>query len=65
MDIVSSARNEGAIAWHENRWIGDSSDDGMFSSSHPVLVFQAGEYLNDVPRPSGPCQSMQVQLVSG
>ncbi len=48
VDLLSASDHEGIIAWHENRLIGDSNDDGLFSTSDLVLVFQAGEYLDDV-----------------
>ena len=48
-DILAASDHEGIIAWHENRVIGDSNDDGMFDTSDLVRVFQAGEYLDVVP----------------
>jgi hypothetical protein len=37
------------IIWFEQRSIGDVNNDGRFSSDDLVLVFQAGEYEDDLP----------------
>lgn len=49
LDILAASDHEGIIAWHENRLIGDSNDDGVFNTSDLVLIFQAGEYLDAIP----------------
>jgi hypothetical protein len=49
LDILAASDHEGIIAWHENRVIGDSNDDGVFNTSDLVHVFQVGEYLDAVP----------------
>ncbi len=55
MDVLSgSARLWSPIrlAWHENRIVGDTNDDGVFDSSDLVRVLMAGEYEDDVPNNS-------------
>ncbi|MCA9169652.1 MAG: VCBS repeat-containing protein [Planctomycetales bacterium] len=48
LDLLSASDHEGIIAWHENRLIGDSNDDGIFDAADLILVFQAGEYLDGI-----------------
>ena len=43
-DILAASDHEGIIAWHENRLIGDSNDDGVFDTGDLVQVFSAAEY---------------------
>jgi hypothetical protein len=51
-DVVSSSYYDHRIAWYENlsplRLVGDSNGDGVFNSSDLVVVFQAGEYEDDI-----------------
>ena len=44
LDILSMPLFTGSIAWHENRSVGDSNDDGLFRSSDLVAVLRAGKY---------------------
>jgi hypothetical protein len=52
LDILAASDHEGIVAWHENRLIGDSNDDGVFNTSDLIRVFQAGEYRDDILRNS-------------
>ena len=52
LDILAGSDHEGIIAWHENRQVGDSNDDGVFNASDIIRVFQAAEFLDDIPNNS-------------
>ncbi|MCA9212576.1 MAG: VCBS repeat-containing protein [Planctomycetales bacterium] len=49
LDILAASDHEGIIAWHENRLIGDSNNDGVFNNVDLIVVFTAGEYFDDIP----------------
>ena len=46
-DIVAS-EDGGNVMWFENRVIGDSNDDGVFSTSDLVAIFAAGTFEDGV-----------------
>lgn len=47
LDVISVTNN--ALVWYENRVIGDSNDDGVFTTADLVKVFQAGLYEDEIP----------------
>jgi hypothetical protein len=49
MDVVGAVYASGAIAWYEQRLVGDANDDGVFNSSDLVQVVQAGKYEDGNP----------------
>ncbi|MCA9211847.1 MAG: VCBS repeat-containing protein, partial [Planctomycetales bacterium] len=49
LDIVATVHDGNyQIAWYERRLLGDVNDDGIFNSTDLVLVFQAGEYEDQI-----------------
>ncbi|MEZ6115989.1 MAG: hypothetical protein R3C28_05380 [Pirellulaceae bacterium] len=47
-DLVTVSNHEGLVAWHENRVVGDSNNDGRFDTADLVRIFQAGEYRDEI-----------------
>ena len=49
VDVLSASFSQGRISWHENRFFGDSNDDGVFTSDDLTHVFIAGKYNDGIP----------------